>query len=157
MTKRTRFGLAFGLVAVLASALLAAGDKVPGQPGKAKGRADEPAGKSKRAQEFLEAFEKGDAKAVAGFWTPEGDFIDPSGRKYKGRAAIQKMYEKVFAAQKGAKLTVHVNSIRPIGTDVILEDGTTEVSTPEGGPPSVSAFSAVLVKKDGEWYFESVR
>src|SRR5437660_571415 len=86
--------------------------------GKARAKADEPAGKSKRAQEFLEAFEKGDAKAVAGFWTPEGDYVDPSGRKYKGRAAIQKMYEKVFARQKGAKLTVNVSSVRPVGTEV---------------------------------------
>ena len=38
-----------------------------------------------------------------------------------------------------------------------LEDGITEVTPADGGPGSVAKFSAVLVKKDGDWYFESVR
>src|SRR5262249_34318253 len=44
-----------------------------------------------------------------------------------------------------------------IGTDVALEEGLSEVTPADGGPPSVAAFSAVLVQKDGQWYFESVR
>jgi hypothetical protein len=40
--------------------------------------------------------------------------------------------------------------------DVGLEDGITEVVPPDGGPPSVARFSAVLVKTSGEWYIESL-
>ncbi len=94
---------------------------------------------------------------MAGFWTPDGDFVDQVGREIKGRAAIEKMYEKVFAARKGAKLTIIVGSVRSVSPDVALEDGLTEVTPADGGPPTTARFSAVLVKKEGEWYFESVR
>jgi uncharacterized protein (TIGR02246 family) len=122
-------------------------DSVP-QPGPAKG---------KRAQEFIAAFEKGDAKAVAGFWTENGDYTDENGREYKGRPAIQQMYEKFFANNKALKLNIIIASARMIGNDVSLQEGVTEVTPAGGGLPSASHFSAVLVKKDGEWYFESVR
>lgn len=112
--------------------------------------------KGKRAQEFIAAFNRGDAKAVAGFWTPEATYVDQDGREVKGRAALQKMYEAVFAENKGAKLTITVTSARLVTPDVALEEGVTEVTPADGGPPSVARFSAVLAKKDGQWYFESV-
>jgi uncharacterized protein (TIGR02246 family) len=114
-------------------------------------------GKGKRADEFIAAFNKGDAKAVAEFWLPDGDYIDQSGREIKGRAAIEKLYEKVFAGQKGAKLSVTVTSAHMVSDDVGLEDGITEVTPADGGPGAVARFSAVLVRKDGVWYFASVR
>jgi uncharacterized protein (TIGR02246 family) len=120
------------------------------QPGK------EGSGSGKRAQAFIAAFNKGDAKAVAAFWTPDGDYTDMAGEKYKGRAALEKLYGKVFAENKGAKLTIHVGAVRAIGTDTAIEEGITEVVPAEGGLPSVAAFMAVLVKRDGDWYFESV-
>jgi uncharacterized protein (TIGR02246 family) len=114
-------------------------------------------GQGARAQEFIAAFNKGDAKAVAGFWTPDGDYVDQVGRQYKGRAELEQLYQKVFAERKGAKLTITVTSARMVGTDVALEDGITEVTPADGGPPTAARFAAVLVKKDGVWYFESVR
>jgi len=147
MRSRVVFNLALGLAVVLAL-----GHNEP----KTHGQPAQP-GKGQRAQEFIAAFNKGDAKAVAAFWTPEGDYVDQAGRTYKGRAAIEKLYQKEFAEIKGAKLTVTVLSARMVGADVALEDGITEVTPADGGPPTVARFSAVLVKKDGVWYFESVR
>ncbi len=114
-------------------------------------------GDGKRAKAFIEAFHKGDAKAVAAFWTKDGDYVDQAGKQIKGRAAIEKLYEKVFAANKGAKLAVTVTAARPVGADVLLEDGFTEVIPADGGPSTAARFSAVLVKQDGEWHFESLR
>jgi len=152
------FGLAMCLAAALAISQFGAIGKTPAVPEDAKAKAAEAPGKGKRGEAFIAAFEKGDAKAVAGFWTPDGDYIDQLGRQYKGRDAIEKLYAKVFAVQKkGAKLTVTVTSHKPVGTDVILEDGVTEVAPADGGPGTIGKFSAVLVKKDGEWYFESLR
>jgi uncharacterized protein (TIGR02246 family) len=157
MRKRSLLGLTCGLVAALAFGLIVGVGKTPAQPDKPKAKGKEALGQGKRAQEFLAAFHKSDAKAVAAFWTPDGDYVDQSGRHFKGRAAIEKLYAKVFAVQKGAKLTIHVASARLVTPDVALEDGLTEVTPADGGPPTVAAFSAVLVKKDGQWYFESVR
>jgi uncharacterized protein (TIGR02246 family) len=158
MRKWRLFALAFGLVAALIVVRFVAAGKVPGDVGEPTAKADEPApGKGKRAQEFIAAFDKGDAKTVAGFWTEDATYVDQSGREIKGRAAIEKLYEKVFAGQKGAKLTIHVTSAKLLSPDVALEEGITEVKPADGGPGSAAAFSAVLVKKGGEWYFQSVR
>jgi hypothetical protein len=40
---------------------------------------------TKTAEAFVDAFQRGDAKAVASFWTPEGDYVDHSGRVLMGR------------------------------------------------------------------------
>jgi uncharacterized protein (TIGR02246 family) len=151
------FGLALCLVAALAFTLIPGGGQVPAQPGPKGGENPPAPGKGKRAQEFIDAFNKGDAQALANFWVPEGDYTDEIGRHYKGRPAIEKMYEKYFAANKGGKLAITVTSHRMVTSDVALEEGITEVAQPDGGPPTSAAFSAVLVKKDGVWYFESVR
>jgi uncharacterized protein (TIGR02246 family) len=116
-----------------------------------------PSGKGKRAQEFIAAFEKGDARAVAAFWTKNADYVDLTGRLYKGQAAIEKMYQRLFAEKKGMKLKIIVLSERMVGTDVAIENGITEITPADGGPSSAARFTAVLVKKDGEWFFESVR
>jgi uncharacterized protein (TIGR02246 family) len=148
---------ALGLAAILAVGGFVASGKTPVGAEEPQPKEKEEPGKGKRAQEFIAAFNKGDAKAVAAFWVADGDYVDQVGREYKGRAAIEKLYEKVFAARKGAKLTVHVTSAKLVSPDVALEDGITEVTPADGGPGTVGRFSAVLVKKDGEWYFQSVR
>ena len=43
--------------------------------------------------QWMAAFNKGDASVVANFWAPDGDYIDQAGHEYKGRAAIQKLWE----------------------------------------------------------------
>jgi uncharacterized protein (TIGR02246 family) len=116
----------------------------------------EQSAKERRAQ-FIAAFNKGDAKAVAAFWTEDATYIDQVGREHKGRPAIEKLYAKVFAARKGARLAIHVTSSKMLSSDVLLNDGLTEVTPDDGGPGTTARFSAVLVKKDGEWYLQSVR
>src|SRR4051812_18527484 len=112
MKKRRLFGLAFGLVAVLAFSQMIAVGKFPAQREAPTAKGKEKPGEGQRAKAFIAAFNKGDAKAVAAFWVPDGDYIDEDGRVTKGRAALEKLYEKQFAAQKGAKLTVTVTSAR---------------------------------------------
>jgi uncharacterized protein (TIGR02246 family) len=112
---------------------------------------------TKRRAEFIAAFNKGDAKAVAAFWTEDATYVDQVGHEYKGRSAIEKLYEKVFAARKGAKLAIYVTETKKVAPEVVLNDGFTEVTPADGGPATTARFSAVLVKKDGEWYLQSVR
>ena len=66
----------------------------------------------KNAQAFVEAFEKGDAKAVAAFWAENGDYLDLTGRRLQGRPAIEDAFKDFFAENKGLKLRIDVNSVR---------------------------------------------
>jgi uncharacterized protein (TIGR02246 family) len=156
MTKWKWFGLVISLGAAVALGFLEIG-KVPAQPCEPEVKDKVVPGKGKRAKEFIAAFNRGDAKAVAGFWTPTAEYTDQVGRQYKGRAAIEKLYKKVFAARKGAKLTIIITSHRLLKPDVALEEGITEVTPADGSPSTAAGFSAVLVNIDGEWYFERVR
>jgi len=142
----------FGFLAAVAIGLILAVGNLPAQPEKGNAAL----GKGKRAQEFVAAFNRGDAKAVAGFWTQDAEYLDQVGGQVKGRAAIEKLYARTFAENKGAKLRITVLSARLVTPDVGLEEGITEVTPVSGGPPTVARFSAVMVKKGGEWYIESV-
>src|SRR5262249_8848896 len=145
-----------GLAIALAVGHFVAGT-MPGDAAEPKAKGKVTPGKGKRAQEFISAFNKGDAKATAGFWTQDADYVDQVGHHFKGRAAIEKLYEKVFADNKGAKLSITITSHRLLTSDVALEDGITEVTPADGGPPTAAQFSAVLVNKEGVWYLASVR
>jgi uncharacterized protein (TIGR02246 family) len=112
---------------------------------------------AKRAEAFIEAFHKGDAAAVATFWTPDGDYTDQNGKHLKGRAAIEKAFAGLFAENKGLKLRINSDSLRFVTPDVAIEDGSTEVASADGGPPTRARYTIVHVKKDGEWYLSSVR
>jgi len=123
-----------------------------------KGKAEEKEGAVKeRRTQFIAAFNRGDAKAVASFWAEDATYTDQVGDEHKGRVAIQKLYEKVFAANKGAKLTIRIASSKRLSPDVALNNGLTEVTPADGGPGTVARFTAVLVKKDGEWFLQSVQ
>jgi uncharacterized protein (TIGR02246 family) len=111
----------------------------------------------KRAEAFVETFNKGDAKAMAAFFTPDADVVDPEGHTIRGRKAIEEVYTQHFAQNKGAKLFIRIISVRVARPDLAFEDGLTEVVNPKGGPPSSARYSVVYVKQDGEWYLASVR
>jgi uncharacterized protein (TIGR02246 family) len=111
----------------------------------------------KRAEAFVETFNKGDAKALAAFFTHDADVVDPEGHHVQGRKAIEESYRKLFAQAKGAKLFIRITAVRVAKPDLAFEDGLTEVVYPEGGPPSSARYSVVYVKQDGQWFLESVR
>src|SRR5262249_36380391 len=124
------------------------------------GRGDDDKDKAaiqKNAEGFVEAFHKGDAKALAAFWTPDGDYTILTGRHMKGREAIEKAFEEFFKENKDLKLGIDSESLRFVTPDVAVEDGITSVSSPNGGPPSRARYTIVHVKKDGQWAMSSVR
>ena len=121
-----------------------------------KDSAKEEAALMKRAEAFAAAFDKGDAKGMAGFFAKDGDVVNTEGEHLKGRKAIEEAYEKLFSEVKGAKLLIRIASLRVVSPTLAVEDGTTEVVIPDS-PPSAARYTVVWVKNDGEWYLESVR
>jgi uncharacterized protein (TIGR02246 family) len=142
--------LALGLVAFV----FGAGHTSADEP---KDKATEEAEILKNAEAFVEAFHKGDAKAVAGFWTKDGDYTDQTGHTSKGRDAIEKVFTEFFAENKGLKLRIDVTGMKFVTPEVALEDGTTSVLPADGAPPSRARYTIVHVKKDGKWQLSSVR
>ena len=121
------------------------------------GSAEDKEAIAKNAEAFVEAFHKGDAKALAAFWAPDGDFIDQTGRRVKGRKAIAKAFTALFAENKGLKLRIEGLSLRFVTPDVAVEDGITEAFSPGGGPPTKGRYTNIHVKRDGQWLLSGVR
>jgi uncharacterized protein (TIGR02246 family) len=141
-------GATAGTVLLIMSSAWAADEKKPAEGEKAL---------HDRGVAFVEAFNKGDARALAEFWTPDGDYIDEEGHHYQGRKAIEESFQKLFAGAKGVELRVHGASYRLARPDLAIADGVYEVVPPDGGPPSSARYTAVHVKQDGQWFLESVR
>ena len=112
---------------------------------------------TKTAGAFVEAFQKGDAKAVAAFWTLDGDYVDENSRVLKGRQAIEDAFAQLFNANKGLKVRIDIASVRFLGPDLAIEDGTYTVMAPDGSSPSRARYTNVLSKKNDQWLLSSVR
>ncbi len=138
-------------------ALASLGAFASGAPAdQSNGNAEDKAAIQKNGVAFVEAFHKGDAKAVAAFWLPDGEYTDQTGKRLKGREAIEKAFEQFFAENKGLKARIESHSLRFVTPDVAIEKGVSEVLSPDGAPPTRARYTNVHVKKDGQWLLSSV-
>jgi uncharacterized protein (TIGR02246 family) len=109
------------------------------------------------AQVFTDAFNRGDAKAVAALWTKDGEYIDETGNRFAGRDAIEKEYARFFAAQPKAKISVVVDSLRQVNENTAIEDGRAMVELGPASAGGYSQYTATHTKVDGKWRMSSVR
>jgi uncharacterized protein (TIGR02246 family) len=111
----------------------------------------------KSAAAFVEAFGRGDAAALAALWTVDGEFVDSTGKRFRGPAEIEREYARFFAAHPGAKIEITIESIRPIGTDAAIEDGLASLVTDKPSAKTASPYTVVHSQVDGRWLMASVR
>ena len=109
------------------------------------------------SEAFVAAFNKQDAKAIAALWIEDGEYIEDSGRRFAGRAAIEKGYAELFAGNPAAQMKIAIDSLRLVGPNAAIEDGRAVVEPAPTGAVGVSSYTAVHVKVDGKWLMASVR
>ncbi len=110
----------------------------------------------KAVEAYVVAFNNGDAKALAALWAPEAVYTNPiSGEEVVGRASIEKQFTAIFTEAKGAKLEATTVSIGFVSPNVAVEQGTAKVISPNQEPEE-SKYSAVYVKRDGQWLLDRV-
>src|SRR5262249_18532018 len=105
----------------------------------------------KSADAFTKAFNAGDAKLVASFWTPDGEYTSPDGEKLHGRAAIEKAYAEYFKNTPKATVEVKIETLRMLGKYTALEEGTLTLKVPGDPAPGVSRYSVLHVHGDDGW------
>jgi uncharacterized protein (TIGR02246 family) len=103
------------------------------------------------ASSFADAFNKGDAKAVAAMWTENGELRLPDGQTVVGRAAIEEDYAKFFKANAGAKIEILVKSIRFPAKDLAVEEGLLRSWRGSKDLPSSTSYVAVHVREKDQW------
>jgi uncharacterized protein (TIGR02246 family) len=123
------------------------------QPGTAAPAADSPDAAAVRAlaRDFVAAFNKGDAKAVAAQWTDAGELFDTEGTPLIGRAAIEQAYADFFKANPRARIEVLVESIRFPAPDLAVEEGMLRQTGLANELPATTFYNATHVRSGGKW------
>ncbi|MFN7814264.1 MAG: YybH family protein [Planctomycetia bacterium] len=109
-------------------------------------------------RDYLRAFNRHDAAALAAHWSPAGENhdLDSGVVTAAGREAVRDVFSALFHDDDEAVIDIELTSVRPLKDDVALVEGISTISFAEG-PPAGSRFSAVVVKHDGRWLLEHVR
>jgi uncharacterized protein (TIGR02246 family) len=119
--------------------------------------ADDRAAIQKAVRSFVDAFEKGDAKAVAAHWTENGEYISDDGTTLRGRAAIEKEYAANFNARKTkVKIDIEVDSVRFPSRDTAIEEGHFKVHNHKE-QATTSKYTVLHVREGGKWLMAVVR
>jgi uncharacterized protein (TIGR02246 family) len=113
--------------------------------------------------QFVDAWNKHDAKALAAMWVPDGDHMEPDGRTVHGTAEIEKLFllehGSVF---KNSELNLVVERVRSVSDTVAVADGTYELfkaTDPAGRPIGTRTgyFVNVVVKEGPGWKVSASR
>ncbi len=106
---------------------------------------------------YVAAFNRGDAGAVARHWSQHGEWVSPSGERFKGREAIKSELEAYFDETAGRqRIEVFNPKVRLLAPTVAVEEGLARVTRP-GEPPEETSYIAIHVKGNEGWKLESVR
>ena len=107
--------------------------------------------------QYTAAWNKHDAKAMASFWTIDGDYMEPDGRHAKGQADVEKLFtQEQQTVFKNSTLALTIETVWFITQDVAMVDGKYDLSGVvdlEGKqlPTRSGHLTAVLMREDGTW------
>jgi uncharacterized protein (TIGR02246 family) len=105
----------------------------------------------KSAREFEKAFDRGDARAVAAFWTEEGEYYDDAGVELRGRAAIEKAYAELFKASPMMTVEIETQSVHFPADGTAVADGILRFKAAGAGLKTSSRYSVLYVRQGGDW------
>jgi uncharacterized protein (TIGR02246 family) len=107
--------------------------------------------------QYTTSWNNHDPKAMASFWTIDGDYMEPDGRHAKGKTDVEKLFtveqQSVF---KNSTLALTIETVWFITQDVAMVDGKYDLSGVvdlEGKqlPTRSGHLTAVLMREDGTW------
>ncbi|MEY3898109.1 MAG: hypothetical protein RLZZ214_3630, partial [Verrucomicrobiota bacterium] len=101
-----------------------------------------------------------DAAAIAALFTENGEITDLEAQDVtSGREEIKAHYDEIFADKDSAAVALEVDSVRLVGPDLAIEDGTVHFTFPGDDFPARSkTYTAVLRKNEGGvWQIASTR
>ena len=110
----------------------------------------------KTATEFENAFNAGDASAIASLWTEDGVYIDGEGQSFKGREAIAGVYKQMFVASKGQKIRVVIDLLELTNDTTATEQGRAILDPASSGSPAYGAYLTTHSKSNGKWLMSEV-
>jgi uncharacterized protein (TIGR02246 family) len=109
-------------------------------------------------EQFVKAFNEGKPAEIAGMFLPQGELIDEEGNVTQGTKELTELLSQYFAKFQGAKLALDIESIRPVSSNLAIEEGTRFIEGGKEGGRAQLRYLAVRVKgQDGRWQIASIR
>lgn len=112
----------------------------------------------KLADEFMQAWGKGDAKALAALHAPDAIRIPGDGSVVNGRAAIEANFSQGLSTiWKGSTLTITPGQTQQLSADVAVGEGRYAIKggTPPPGAPTGGQYLNTYVRQGGRWLVAS--
>jgi uncharacterized protein (TIGR02246 family) len=106
---------------------------------------------------FIKAYNERDAKALGALFTPDAEIEDDDGEVTRGRGAIIEHFSEVFKESSGDRLAVDTDSLRFLGTDIAIEEGTASLSTGADAPSRTNRYSVIYARQGGRWLHARIR
>ncbi|MFI5455428.1 MAG: YybH family protein [Isosphaerales bacterium] len=106
---------------------------------------------------FVKAYNKRDSKALGALFTEDAEIEDDDSEVTRGRDAIVGRYTKIFKESAGDRLTVDTDSLRFLGTDIAIEEGTASLSNGADTPPRTNQYSVIYARQGGRWLHARIR
>jgi hypothetical protein len=114
---------------------------------------------------YIKAVRGGDAASLLPMWTPDGDYIDNSGRVLNAHELIRRQAGVTpspadsldGASASNDELSMPESSLRFITKDVAIEDGVVDRGIAADGSMLTTRFTAIWVNRDGRWLLDGLR
>ncbi len=103
------------------------------------------------ADEFVKAFNAGDAKTIGAQWAEEAEYVDDSGQEFHGRKEIEAEYAQLFKDHPGATVALTIESIRFLGPDIAVEKGIAKVTLPKAEHGTGARYNVTHARRGGKW------
>ncbi|CAN5309614.1 hypothetical protein BH11CYA1_BH11CYA1_46010 [soil metagenome] len=113
-------------------------------------KAEDEASIRTQANQYVQSFNKGDAKALASQWALDGSLTEASGKKIHGREEIEKTFAAHFKAHGPQSIVIDVETVKFPANNIAIEVGTTKL------PSGNSRYTAIHSKESGHWQMISV-
>jgi uncharacterized protein (TIGR02246 family) len=109
------------------------------------------------AEAFAEAYNAGDAKAIAQLFVADGEVVSEDGQSTQGREGIEQVFAGIFKEHPKTHMDLAIGSIRFIGPDMAVEEGMATVTHAADEPAQRSPYSVTYARQDGKWLTASAR
>jgi len=106
----------------------------------------------KITENFMEAWNRGDAKAAAAFYAEDGVRVGAMGDLQKGRVEIENAYDKLMhKTMPGAKAKQEKGIVRMLTPELAIWQGGLEIEKPDGSPAIKGYVVQVMKKINDKW------
>ena len=99
----------------------------------------------------IEAFNKGDAAALAALFAEKGELVDENGNVFSGREQITGLFKAFFERFPKAQLQMEVTGVRTVGDSLAIEEGVRLITVPDSDVAAQVRYAAVRDKVGDSW------